>query len=188
MNTQRKICSAVLTLAAAAFAVDHWFLGTGSNGSSPSQANGAVIASAANPAGRDQAKGVAQSGKPGPVSLAARLQAAVEVERVQTKDIADAFVASDKLIPPPPPPAPVAVKATVQTAKVDPAVQFRATHKVTAVLNGRGNRTGMALVSGRTVLVGQQLDGFTLISVNAQDRTAVFSDGAVRAELGISAK
>lgn len=60
-------------------------------------------------------------------------------------------------------------------AKVDPIEQFRRSHRVTAtLLNGQRSQ---AMVDGRFVTLGQSVDGFRLVSMNAQSATFESTDG-----------
>src|SRR5437868_8017820 len=100
MSTQRKVCGALLTLAASAFGVDRWILGPG-----PSEAQAdQTTAAAVSPAGGASASAASAragaalptsgarlaSDKPGR-SLASRLQEATAAERLDLTVVPDAF-------------------------------------------------------------------------------------------------
>jgi hypothetical protein len=95
----------------------------------------------------------------------------VKVEGLDLSSVPDAFRPSrrwdppDALLPatpvaPPPPP------------KFDLVSQFRARHKLKAVMKARAGVAGGAIVDGRLKFVGQQVDGLTLVAVN--EHSAVF--------------
>jgi hypothetical protein len=57
-----------------------------------------------------------------------------------------------------------------QTPEDQRTEQFRRAHKLSAVITGPAGDA--AVIAGRTVLVGQQFEGFKLVSIG--DRRAVF--------------
>lgn len=74
---------------------------------------------------------------------------------------------------------------TTATAQIDNqailAEEFAATHRLTAVMGtGPG---GYAIIDGKCLRVGQELDGMRLTSVG--DRTAVFESGPLKVELQV---
>ena len=70
-------------------------------------------------------------------------------------------------------------------AKVDPIDQFRQSHRVTAtLLNGQRSQ---AMIDGRFVTLGQSVDGFRLVSMNAQSATFESPDGQAILPVAIEA-
>jgi hypothetical protein len=191
---QRKICGAVLTLAASAFGVDHWMIGSDAAASDGSSAVPAAVASvSASPAAPRPA------GKPAPGareakerestaassrSLAQRLQESADAEQLDLAVVPDAFRPS-RLWEPPAPPAPPTPQAALPppVARPDPGDQFRSRHKLTAVMQSGRDGGGMALINGKMVLPGQSVDGFTLVEV--RKHSAVLSAGEAVAELAL---
>jgi len=191
-NTRKKICGAVLTLAASGFGVDRWMLGPGpaeaDAGTAVGQAN-AIIAAAAAPSAKPPAATVLATAadKKGPAgetaparSLAARLQDVATAERLDVAAVPDAFQAS-KLWKPPVPVVTAAARPAAPPAPPppDPAVEFRATHKLTAVMQLRTGSPGggLAMIDGKTVVSGELVgnSGFVLVAVRKD--AALFRKG-----------
>lgn len=107
-------------------------------------------------------------------SLAHRLAAVARQHELTIADVDNAFEPSTTWIAEPiaPPPAPLP----------SPATQFEARHKLTAVVtNARG---GLAMVDGKPLEIGQELEQFVLIAVTPT--TAVFRSGDATAVLQLN--
>jgi hypothetical protein len=195
----QKIAGGLLGLAAVAFVVDRWVIGTDEGagaGAAPGQRAVASRPSAAarpttprplpalavstagataSPAAPTAAAAVAAQ----PTSLSSRLAALDEAMRLSREAVADAFRPSAAWIaaaePPPAATQPVAEAAPAPAAKpaapkVDHGAAFAQAHVLTAVMHN-GSR-GMAIVNGRVCRVGQRIGGFKLIDVGLTE--AVF--------------
>lgn len=139
MKTQTKIIyGTILGLAAAAFAVDRFVIGTDEQNATSENA----IAHAAD-------KSAAASGAT--KTVAARLQDAV----VAAATPRDAFSLPAKWMS--------EAKAATSAPARDLAADFHQHHKLNAVL--RGEEGGVAIIDGKALRVGQTIDGFTVRSI-----------------------
>jgi hypothetical protein len=205
MTNQRKIFGALLTLAASAFGVDHWWLRPDTT---PAQPPANVQAHAPGPRrspspgtpGAGRGEGVFLRGPsqkpttPAPASrtLAARLLDAARAEQAAVDDeqdvapVPDAFRPSSLWYP--------AATTVAATAPADPVLapekiaEFRSRHRLTAIMKSSGPRAdgstgGLAIIGGRVYSPGQVIDGFTLVSLG--DRTAQLTCKGVSIQLAI---
>ena len=106
------------------------------------------------------------------VQIARRLEALAGDRRLDPADVRDAFAPSREWLD-------AGLAAAGPGAGKSVSQRFREAHTLTAVM-ASGAR-GYAIVDGRTLFIGQALDGFTLISVGS--RAAVLQSGSARVEL-----
>ena len=194
MSTQRKVCGALLTLAASAFGVDRWILGPSPSEAQADQTTAAAVSTAGGSTvgGGASARAAAAlpgtgarlaSDKPAGRSLASRLPEVTAAERLDVTVVPDAFHASALWVPPKTA-SPVAAAPAPVVATTDPVVEFRARHKLTAVIKSDVPGGGLAMIDGRTVVPGETpewLDGFEMVWV--REGRALFRRGAVQVEL-----
>jgi hypothetical protein len=64
-----------------------------------------------------------------------------------------------------------------------PGADFKSRHTLRAVMNGRADGNGVAMIDGKAVKIGDALDGYTLVQVGA--RSAVFESGSLRVVLNL---
>jgi len=171
LSKTQKIYLALGVIAVAAFVVDRVFLGSGSRGPAPARAAADTPgpAAAQPPPAPAPPLAVPRSDRP---SLADRLDALAKDADVDVGRMRDAFV---------PPPSWIAVTKSPEPEVVEPsaAEKFAASHTLTAVLlAGKG---GCAVVNGKVIQVGQEVDGFELVSLARE--CAVFQGGQERVEL-----
>jgi hypothetical protein len=194
LTKQQKIYAAVLLLAGVAFGVDRWVIGHGpeeasaaapkarTSGAQPTPttagpAAGGVTAyprgtiSVAPGSGSVPLAGASTAGSRQGRSLAVRFQEVVKVEGLDLSSVPDAFRPSRRWDPPDAL-MPVAPVAPAPPPKFDLVSQFRARHKLNAVMKGRAGVGGVAIVDRKMRAVGQQVDGLTLVEVKEQ--SAVF--------------
>jgi len=107
--------------------------------------------------------------------IADRLSAVAEARSLDLTDVRDAFKPS---------PGWIGDDGTVQQQGLGGAVAttFVRSHRLMAVMGGGPN--GSAIVDDKCLFIGQQIDGFRLISVG--DRNAVLESNGVRVELQLS--
>lgn len=173
LSNAHKVLFAVLALAVLALLIDWLFLG--GDATHPSAASASVGAppaeTAVPPAPPPEPTAVADA-KPdadGPL-LADRLRTAARTLGLDPTNTREAFAPSEDWLPelrlPGPP-------------QRDPAEDFARQHRLTSViLIGTG---GSAVVDGRAVRVGQELDGFRLVRLTSAG--AVFQAGDSQVEL-----
>lgn len=173
METKRNtkvIYGAILGLAAAAFAVDRWVIGHNTE-AAPAETDSVAVATA------QPREAVTPSTSSAPAqaaalrtSLASRLAAAVETRKITLAAVNDVFAApaawSEEKVR----------AAAAKTPKKDPAAEFRTRHKLDAIM--KTTHGGVAIVDGKSVRVGEKLEGLKLLAIDAQ--TASFgADGLV---------
>jgi hypothetical protein len=158
--TKTRIGSlAALGIVLAAFTVDRVFLS--SETTAPRQAHAAseppppAPKASPAPAVRTPAEPAACPGRP---SAASRLKALAEAENLDGTDFRDAFVPAPSWLAQLKTPEPV-VEVVVQ--ETNEAQEFAQRHTLTAVIVIAGG--GGAVVNGKTVHVGEELDGFRLV-------------------------
>jgi hypothetical protein len=157
--TKTRIGSlAALGIVLAAFTVDRVFLS--SETTAPRQAHAASEPSrpapkaAPAPAVSPPAEPAAGPGRPSAVS---RLKALAEVESLDGTDFRDAFVPAPAWLAQLKTPEPV----VEDVQETNEAQEFAQRHTLTAVIVIAGG--GGAVVNGKTVHVGEELDGFRLV-------------------------
>ena len=182
LTKQRKVYGAVVSLALTALGLDRFVF---PGGEAP------VPAAAAQVAPSQPTKKVTTVAAPaktqeanlaGLAALAVRMRNVAEVERLDLADAKDSFRA-------PPAWAGEALKARPAAAAataappVDPAASFHDKHHLVAVL--KSTRGGVAILDGKTVRIGKEVDGFRLTAVG--DRTAIFMAGTTTITLELPA-
>ena len=176
LTKERKLYVGILALAGIGLLVDRLFLAPEDAPSNPSSAAAAAIPTrppvVVPSASTGAAKPAESAGRP---SCADRLAKVGRSLPADLSDLRDAFRPS------------AAWCAAIKTAAPSPSPQqpdkptFGQQHQLTAVVvDGKG---GKAIVDGRCLEVGDQLDGFTLVSVGT--KTAVFTNGDVRLVLAL---
>lgn len=109
-------------------------------------------------------------------TLSDRLEEVVREQGLGLWDAADAFRPSTDWL------ADGQSQAGPHRRQLSPADAFKQKHLLEAVMATGGG--GRAVVDGRTLRIGQHLDGFELISVN--QRSAVFESNGTRVKLTLS--
>ena len=181
LTKKHKLYLALLALAIVGFMVDRLFLSEGV--ASPKQAKAAPAAPAtvapavttvqalvaSTPAaGKSEASGDS-------AIVAERLKALAKTLNLDPAEIRDAFKPAEDWTMSAPPPEPAA--APQPKARPD----FARNHKLTAVLLSKGG--GSAVVNGKVVEVGQELDWYKLVGLEAN--SATFQSADDRVELGL---
>ncbi len=106
------------------------------------------------------------------VAIADRLEAIALREKLDPARVEDAFE---------PPSAWLMADAGPANPVTSTAQRFRESHNLNAVM--ATGRDGYAIIDGRTLYIGQEMDGFTLVEVHK--RTAVLVSGRERVELSL---
>jgi hypothetical protein len=163
LTTSRKVFLAFLGLALVALAVDRLVLSSGtlspkSAAAAPSLApdvsRGSVVATASKPHPRLTA-GASDTAPPTRPALTERLEAVAKAYGCEPECTREAFLPPDawRVQPqePPPPPEPV---------PIDLAAEFVKKHRLTSILVG--GSTSRAIIDGRVMAVGTEIDGFRL--------------------------
>jgi len=175
----RKICLAVLGLAALALGVDRLFL-AGTSGPQPASASSLPAADGSGSTAAPQDTKAVPTDKR-PPTLASLLEKAAEPFGLAPAEMRDAFTIAEVWLaelqgpPPEPPPEPAEPTEPQPTA----GEAFAGRHKLTSVI--LSSRGGSAVVDGKIVPVGQALDGFTLLRVTRD--SAIFGTGGEEVEL-----
>lgn len=184
LTKQQKIVAAVLALAVAAFITDRWVIGH-EVGDAVTAADAAALRPAARPASPAVAAAPAAESAYGNVAgLAQRLEnlrmtGAARGQPLNLEAVRDAFRPPAALVD--------SRKAESVDELADAARRFVDKHKLAAVIRRQSGR-GVAIIEDKssasgslTVVVGQSLDGFTLVAV--KDRVAILRRGPQRVEL-----
>lgn len=178
LTRERQIYAGLLVVAVGALLADQVFLvdGPASADAAPSSAAAMVqpVAAAAVPAVDARQFDFKVTELNAANSLALRLAAMARQHQLTAADVDNAFEPSVAWIATPiaPPPAPLP----------SPGREFEARHKLTAVVtNARG---GLAMVDGKPLEVGQELEQFVLIAVTPT--TAMFRSGDATAVLQLN--
>lgn len=175
LSKAHKVLFAVLALAVAVLLIDWLFLR--GDATRPSEARGSVSAppaeTAAPPPPSPEPPAVADAKPDADAPTPAdRLRTAAQTLGLDPTDTREAFTPSEDWLSELKPPEPVAPQR-------DPAEDFARQHRLTSViLIGTG---GSAVVDGRAVRVGQELDGFRLVRLTSAG--AVFQAGDSQVEL-----
>jgi hypothetical protein len=173
LNKERKIFVALLALGLGALAVDRMFSGAEAAASSDNSA--ALVPTKTDSPGRTAASPTTTDVGGEINSVAARLNAMGESQRLSKTQLADGFQL--------PPRWAAAYKVAEQPAAkpLSPVERFQQSHKLNAVMVG--GRRSRAIVDGTTVSAGQVFDGFRLVEVT--ERFAVLESDAGRVVLKI---
>lgn len=187
LTRERKILMAVLCLGGGALLVDRVLLEDGQTAPQSAAAEQAAFEAHAPDAVSDETEGIMQA------TMALLSESAEEPmlnERLRETAVAhdasplqprDAFAPSAAWR------EPEAPEPTAEPTSSDPASakevaeRFRAQHRLDAIM--AEGIAGLAIINGRAVRVGQQVQGFTLKRVG--QRAAVFTDGMVEVELKV---
>ena len=175
LTTSHKVYLAILGLALTAFLVDRLVLGGGSGrAAAPASVSGEEAApSGEQPLLLPSTDAGASSDKP---SLADRFQALAGTADLDPAEAKDAFAPSKIWLTGP--------KATrLVTMRPSPGEEFAGKHRLTSVFMAREG--SWATVDGKVIQVGQELEGFRLISVTCD--SAIFRSGQDRVELKLLA-
>lgn len=173
LNKERKIYVALLVLGLGAFALDRMFSGT--DAAATPDAPLAQVPTKADLLGRTPPSPSTADGRSEAISLAARLKATSEAQRLSKTPLTDAFQV---------PPRWAAAYKTAEQPTARPLTvveRFQQSHKLNAVMVG--GRRSRAILDGATVSVGQVFDGFKLVDVT--ERLAVLESGSERVTLKI---
>jgi hypothetical protein len=173
LNKQRKILLAVLGVALLVFAAD-WFL-AGSSNTGPSVASAEVSAIVA----PGSAAPVAEEPDQGPAALTVSVAQQIETFRQRPQltavRMADSFEPSAAWI--------ASNQALTQDADEELpqqiAAAFARAHTLSAVMTG--TQSSYAVIDGKIVRVGEDLDGFELLLID--DQSVTMSSGKVRVVL-----
>ena len=173
LTKAQKVYVFVLVLAVVAFMVDRVLLSPPeATAEARAAARLAVAPSAAGLAAAEAQVPQAEGSVSRQVEIARRLEALAGDRRLDPADVRDAFGPSREWLD-------AGLAASGPGSGKSVSERFREAHTLTAVMASGAN--GYAIVDGRTLFIGQALDGFTLISVGS--RSAVLQSGSARVEL-----
>ncbi len=178
INTKQKVYGCVLVTGLSAFAADKTFFAPSDAAAQDSSVSEYAMTSSTSvlDAARRDLTALADLPTEGS-DIADRLSAVAEAWSLDLTDVPDAFKPS---------PSWFGDDGTVQQQEQDlggtAAATFVQSHRLMAVMAGGPN--GSAIVNDKCLFIGQQIDGFRLISVGA--RTAVLESNGVRVELQLS--
>ena len=176
INTKHKVYGCVLATGLAAFAADKTFFAPSDVAAQDSFVSGYAMTSSTSVLAAARSDLAAMADLPAEGSdIADRLSAVVEARSLDLSDVHDAFELS---------PSWFSDDGTVQQQDVGGAAtaRFVRSHRLMAVMVGGPN--GSAIIDDKCLFIGQQIDGFRLISVGA--RNAVLESNGVRVELQLS--
>lgn len=173
LTPKRKVMISVACLCVLALAVDRLFLAPG-----PSSAQATAPPPATPVTAAISAPSGSSASPPahGPGEVAQQFLAIAEHRDLDLERIPDAFTPSEHWFAQQ---RPTSVPRDAYSA----AEMFKRTHRLTAVM--AGERGGSAIIDGRPLLIGQQLDGFTLVAV--EDRVVRLRSGEILLELSVPA-
>jgi hypothetical protein len=173
---QRKVAFGVLGLALTALVVDRAVLGPeGASAATPAVASAPAAVAAAPAAG---ARRTVIVGSASPRSSSALLDSRLKVATGAAKWSSEEVVASMRTSP--------SWAVDGPSAQGAEAESFRQKHELKAIMSpkGAGDAKRIALIGGRPYSAGEQIDGYTLVSVGT--RSAVFESGATRVVLTLN--
>ena len=170
LTTKHKVYGVVVVLGLGAIGVDRVFvLPSGAAAQRPSSASFAVVRSTSE--GAAEVPPQASPLSTGRAAIAERLDQLAEQGGYDLERVPSAFAR--------PTGWPEATQPVGKGAGLTNAAAFEQRHTLNAVMAAAGG--GYAIINGRTLFIGQELDGFELILVS--DRSAVFEANGTRAEL-----
>lgn len=175
-NKQRKIYVGVLAVALVGLLIDRLVLSPGQSG--PSAAQGAMVlelipdASETIHAVLDESYQTKES-----YSLADHLQAICGDADAEMMGVKDAFVLPQEWVKRPEP-------QKKETPAKTPAERFREAHRLMAVMVDEHG--GRAVINGTYLLVGQEKNGFRLLSVGKRSATVEFGDETIELKIDAS--
>ena len=176
ITTKHKVYGCVLVTGLSAFAADKTFFAPSDAAAQDSSVSEYAMTSSTSvlDAARRDLTALADLPTEGS-DIADRLSAVAEARSLDLTDVRDAFKPS---------PSWIGDDGTVQPQDLGGTVAatFVRSHRLMAVMAGGAN--GSAIVDDKCLLIGQQIDGFRLISVG--DRNAVLESNGVRVELQLS--
>ncbi len=177
ITTKHKVYGCVLVTGLSVFAADKTFFGpsdAAAQDSSVSEFGITTSSTSVLDAARRDLTALADMPAEGS-DIADRLAAVAEARSLDLSDVRDAFKPS---------PGWFGDDGTAQQQGLDgaAAATFVRSHRLMAVMAGGANES--AIVDDKCLFIGQQIDGFRLISVGA--RNAVLESNGVRVELQLS--
>lgn len=172
LTRTQKIYVLILALAAIALAIDRVFLPPPQDASATHGAALAVTSAAVDLDDLDALVSEIEVPMPRHVVIGHQLDALARQRGLRPQDVRDAFRPS----------AAWPDRGAVTGPSRSVAERFKAAHELTAVM--AAGPDGYAIVDGRTLFIGQVLDGFTLVSVGP--RRATLESGSVRVVLDLS--
>lgn len=174
-SRQRKAYGLILVLALGGLAVDRLVLDGGATGPQSAEAIGGAPVSRAVAA---EAKTKTETNNPATraSTLAGRLDRTAKEKNFNLLQVDDAFRPAASWI------KPAAAAVMAQAAEpVSEAEAFTKKHKLLALLNNAHG--GAAIIGSQTVVLGKQIDGFTLVGVTK--RSALLEKDGQRVELSL---
>ncbi len=176
ITTKQKVYGCVLATGLAAIAADKTLFTPSDAAAQDSFVSEYAIASSTSILAAARSDLAAMADLPAEGSdIADRLSALAEARSLDLSDVRDAFEPS---------PSWFSDNGTVQQQDLGgtAAATFVRSHRLMAVMAGGAN--GSAIIDDKCLFIGQQIDGFRLISVG--DRSAVLESNGVRVELQLS--
>ena len=176
ITTKHKVYGCVLVAGMSAFAADKTFFAASDAAAQDSSVSEYAMTSSTSVLDAARRDLAAMADVPAEGSnIADRLSAVAEARSLDLTDVGDAFKPS---------PSWFGDDGTVQPQDLGgtAAARFVRSHRLMAVMAGGAN--GSAIVDDKCLFIGQQIDGFRLISVG--DRNAVLESNGVRVELQLS--
>jgi len=164
LTRSQKMYSSVLGLCLAAFALDQTLLGPDEAGATetPMPVHPAPVVSPPGVGGNDEVRDFVIP----EFTLASRLEEMAAEYELDPLQVEDAFRPSTSWLPERPVEEPVSTDDWESAAE---AARFIERHRLSAVMaNGRA---GYAIVDGKRLRIGQQLDGYTLVEVGPRSAT-----------------
>lgn len=170
----------VLGFALVALAVDRLILSDGATGPQSAAAADEFVSDETSPASASKPMMAASPGAVQAPSLANRLQNLAQERKLILTDVEDAFrpnlnwvgVARPEVVP---------VASTKPQVGLSEVESFKSRHRLMAVL--QNSEGGAAIVGNHTILIGQNIEGFRLVSLTK--RSAVFEKDQARVELSL---
>ena len=176
ISTKQKVYGCVLVTGLSAFAADKTFFAPSDAAAQDSSVSeyAATSSTSVLDAARRDLTALADLPTEGS-HIADRLSAVAEARSLDLTDVHDAFKPS---------PSWLGDEGAVQPQNLGgtAAARFVRSHRLMAVMAGGAN--GSAIINDKCLFIGQQIDGFRLISVGA--RNAVLELNGVRVELQLS--
>ncbi|MEE9131441.1 MAG: hypothetical protein V3T84_15600 [Phycisphaerales bacterium] len=176
ITTKQKVYGCVLVAGLSAFAADKTFFAPSDAAAQDSSVSEYAMTSSTSVLDAARRDLTAMADLPTEGSdIADRLSAVAEARSLDLTDVRDAFKPS---------PSWIGDDGTVQQLDLGgpAAATFVRSHRLMAVMAGGPN--GSAIIDDKCLFIGQQIDGFRLISVGARD--AVLESNGVRVELQLS--
>lgn len=173
-SRQRKAYGLILALALAGLAVDRLVLDGGATG--PQSAKALIDSPAGNANGVAKSPTDAAAPATRATTLAGRLDQMARDKNLNLFEVDDAFRPSASWIKPA-----AAAVAAAEATPLSESEAFLKKHKLLALLNN--SHGGAAIIDSQTVVLGKQVDGFTLVGVTK--RSAILEKDGQRVELSL---